>query len=87
MPIYEYRATIPGKCTLCKAVFEFRQNISDDPLMKCPKCGREVQRLISRSYVAVIDPLTQPETFKTYTEEQADSLGLEGGFAGDQIWE
>lgn len=87
MPIYEYRAKEPGTCTLCKSVFEVRQSITDDPFSRCPKCSRSVERLISKSHVAVVDSLSPEETFATHTEEQADRLGLEGGFSEDQIWE
>jgi len=27
------------------------------------------------------------ETFDTYAEEEADELGLEGGFAEDEVWD
>ena len=42
MPIYEY------ECPKCGA-FEHSQSIHDRPLHKCPKCRRNVQRLISAS--------------------------------------
>jgi len=41
MPIYEYRCENCGK-------FEHSQKITDQPLIRCPKCGGQVQRLISR---------------------------------------
>ena len=40
MPIYEYR------CERC-GVFEEIQRITDQPLERCPQCGRKVRRLIS----------------------------------------
>ncbi len=40
MPIYEYR------CAQC-GIFEEVQRITDQPLERCPKCRRKVQRLIS----------------------------------------
>ena len=40
MPIYEYR------CQRC-GVFEEIQRITDQPLERCPQCGRKVRRLIS----------------------------------------
>jgi hypothetical protein len=33
------------------------------------------------------ESLSQKETFATHTEEEADELGLEEGFAEDQIWD
>jgi putative FmdB family regulatory protein len=40
MPTYEY------ECTKCGHKFEASQNITDQPLNKCPKCGKKVKRLI-----------------------------------------
>lgn len=44
MPVYEYQ------CTACQHEFEREQRISEDPIKKCPKCGKQkVKRLISRT--------------------------------------
>jgi putative FmdB family regulatory protein len=44
MPVYEYQ------CSACKHEFEREQRISEDPIKKCPKCGKQkVKRLISRT--------------------------------------
>ena len=43
MPIYEYR------CKGCKKEFELLQKITDEPLATCPKCGKQVKRLISQT--------------------------------------
>lgn len=44
MPVYEYA------CGACGHEFEEWQKISDPPVKKCPKCGKQkVERLISRS--------------------------------------
>ncbi|MBT3182222.1 MAG: zinc ribbon domain-containing protein [Deltaproteobacteria bacterium] len=43
MPIYEYL------CKGCGEHFERFQKISDQPVSKCPKCGKEVERLISQT--------------------------------------
>ena len=43
MPIYEYH------CKTCKKDFEVLQKITDDPLAACPKCGKQVKRLISQT--------------------------------------
>jgi len=87
MPIYEYKAVGHTHCELCKDKFEVRQGINDEPLKKCPKCGSEVRRLISRSFLCLKDSLSQKETFGTHTEEEADKLRLEEGFAPDEIWD
>ncbi|GBE58277.1 zinc ribbon domain protein [bacterium BMS3Abin01] len=39
MPIYEYR------CLKCGHQFEKLQNISDDAVKRCEKCGEQVTRL------------------------------------------
>ncbi len=42
MPIYEY------KCKNCAHVFDVLQKMSDDPLSKCPECGRlDLRKLLS----------------------------------------
>ena len=41
MPTYDY------KCTQCGLIFEKLQNISDDPVTKCPECNGNVKRLLS----------------------------------------
>jgi putative FmdB family regulatory protein len=40
MPTYEY------ECKECGHCFEVFQAMSDQPIKKCPKCGKEVRRLI-----------------------------------------
>ena len=39
MPTYEY------ECRSCKYRFEEFQSITDQPIKKCPKCGKAVRRL------------------------------------------
>ena len=41
MPIYEYQ------CDACPERFEVKQSMKDDPLTACPRCGKQVRRLIS----------------------------------------
>ena len=41
MPIYEYQ------CTSCAYQFEQKQSIKDDPIKECPRCGKDVTKLIS----------------------------------------
>lgn len=44
MPVYEYQ------CSTCSHEFEREQRISEDPVKKCPKCGKlKARRLISRT--------------------------------------
>jgi putative FmdB family regulatory protein len=40
MPTYEY------DCKECSYNFEIFQSMSDEPLKICPKCGKEIRRLI-----------------------------------------
>ncbi|MFA6217373.1 MAG: FmdB family zinc ribbon protein [Candidatus Omnitrophota bacterium] len=40
MPTYEYECSQCGK-------FEQSQSMNDEPLKKCPKCGKKVKKLIS----------------------------------------
>jgi len=48
MPPYEYEATQPDQaCDRCRARFEVRQAIHDEPLAACPECGRPITRVIS----------------------------------------
>jgi putative FmdB family regulatory protein len=41
MPTYEY------ECKSCGYIFDVFQNMSDAPLKNCPKCGKDVRRLIN----------------------------------------
>ena len=43
MPFYEY------KCRVCEHWFDEFQEISDEPLKACPKCGGTLKQLISLS--------------------------------------
>ncbi len=47
MPIYEY------ECAKCKKVHEIWQKITEDPVSKCPDCGKKMERLISASGFAL----------------------------------
>ena len=40
MPTYEY------KCNNCEHDFEVFQKMSDEPVKICPKCGKDLRRLI-----------------------------------------
>ena len=41
MPTYEY------ECKSCRHSFDAFQSIKDEPLKTCPKCGKELRRLIN----------------------------------------
>ena len=41
MPTYEY------ECKKCGHSFDVFQSMKDDPLKTCPKCGKELRRLIN----------------------------------------
>jgi putative FmdB family regulatory protein len=41
MPTYEY------ECKKCGHRFEVFQSMSDEPIKKCPECGKQVRRLVS----------------------------------------
>ena len=48
MPTYEY------ECETCGKRFEKFQNMTDDPLEKCPKCGCRVHRLITAGGAVIV---------------------------------
>lgn len=48
MPTYEYL------CESCGCKFEKFQNMSDEPLSKCPECGGKVKRLISKDLGLIV---------------------------------
>ena len=85
MPIYEYKAVGKG-CEYCRSKFEVKQGINEEPLKDCPKCGAAVRRLISRPFISVVDPLSEKERLAKHAPEEAEELGLEGGFAEDRIY-
>lgn len=48
MPIREYRAGNPERrCQFCRNGFEQLEGLNQKPLLKCPQCGAELERLIS----------------------------------------
>ena len=49
MPTYDYLAKDPeAGCETCRTLFEITQSIKDEPLKKCPHCGKPIERQISR---------------------------------------
>jgi len=56
MPIYEYEPVDLNKsCNKCKYGFEFIQQINDEPLTQCPRCGHDVRKIISWCRAAVME--------------------------------
>jgi putative FmdB family regulatory protein len=57
MPIYEYQSGRPSEgCSMCREGFEYIQAVDEEPLSHCPKCGKDIKRIISRCHAAVSDP-------------------------------
>lgn len=46
MPLYVYEPNGDG-CDHCAEGFEVLQGVRDEPLTKCPECGRPCHRVIS----------------------------------------
>ena len=47
MPMYVYEAKDDAKsCGECRGGFEIRQSLNEEKLVKCPKCGAEIIRVI-----------------------------------------
>ena len=89
MPTYEY------ECKKCGHNFEAFQSMSDDPLKKCQKCGKEVRRLIfggagvifKGSGFYVTDKSGVSSAFKSSSDETkpSETVGkTEGGCGGCQ---
>jgi len=57
VPIYDYEHA--GRACNLGKVFEIEQSMKEDPLKKCPCCGRKVKRLISRVFIST--PTTDSE--------------------------
>jgi putative FmdB family regulatory protein len=85
MPFYDY------KCTACDHIFEEFQDINDNSLVECPKCGGVIKRLISNtSAQTILDAKELKEKIKQEArndiqdikngdwEKAADYLGEEG---------
>lgn len=78
MPIYEY------KCLKC-GHFEIEQPITDRALANCPKCGRPVKKLISRSTVIFkgsgfyVTDNRKPDYKEKLSGESADSRAKSSG--------
>jgi putative FmdB family regulatory protein len=66
MPIYEYQTMKSGKgCFRCERAFEIIQRLEEHPIRRCPECGAEVKKVISRCLgVVVRKPQEENRTVK-----------------------
>lgn len=72
MPTYEYQAVdLDGACERCRQPFEVRQSMRDEPLTRCPQCGRQVTRLISRCGIS-----TAPSTRSLLSDKNLKAKGF-----------
>jgi len=72
MPTYEYQAADPKTgCEQCRARFEVRQSMRDEPLKTCPQCGKPVVRLISACGIC-----TQPAPRSLLSDRNLKSKGF-----------
>jgi len=75
MPIYEYQ------CATCGHPLEAMQKISEEPLKKCPECGKDsLQKLISAAGFQLKGTGWYATDFRNKgkppeTKEKADSTG------------
>jgi putative FmdB family regulatory protein len=86
MPTYDYRCENCGK-------FEKMQKISEDALTICPKCGGEVERLISKNVGIVLkgsgfyktDNSQKDRARSINKERQIDNQALLDGDIGSYV--
>jgi putative FmdB family regulatory protein len=56
MPIYEYEAVNPKTaCPTCRGGFEMFQNLDENPIKACPKCGNRVKKVVSLCHAAIVE--------------------------------
>jgi putative FmdB family regulatory protein len=54
MPIYEYQAlSYLNSCSKCRDGFEVIQGPNESRFLKCPHCGKNVKKVISRCHSTV----------------------------------
>ena len=91
MPTYDY------ECDACQHAFEHFQKISDDPLKKCPECGKNKLRRLFGTGAAIVFKGSgfyqtdyRSESYKKgadadkKTSEKSDSSGGADGKSGKQ---
>ena len=67
MPTYAYQ------CKSCEHAFEVQQSFSDEPILKCPKCGQDVKKVFGNLGVS----------FKGSGFYRTDSASSSSGKSGD----
>ena len=72
MPLYEYQ------CTKCKHTFEKIRKFSDPPITECPKCGAQVEQLMSA-------PAIQFKGAGWYVNDYAKKSGSSGSKGGSDV--
>ena len=77
MPTYEY------ECKSCRYDFDAFQSIKDEPLKVCPKCGKELRRLIQGGTGIIFKGNGFYSTDKGKKTE-TDSAGKTEGTAGSK---
>ena|GEM_PF-1792978 len=87
MPIYEYRAAGEACCKLCRDRFEVRQRMNEEALKTCPECEARVMRLISLPFLVREESLDEDDLLDRYAREEADEMGMDEDFAGEDAWE
>jgi putative FmdB family regulatory protein len=75
MPTYGY------ECKECGHTFDFFQSMKDEPLKTCPKCGKELRRLINGGTGVIFKGNGFYATDKSAKSGKADSAP--DGKAGD----
>ncbi len=79
MPTYEYRARTDDGCEHCRERFEVQQSMKDEPLVKCPRCGAPVERMISLCAVSTAQSSKSMLSDKNLKQKGFTKLVNEGG--------
>ena len=84
MPIYEYRSTSECACDFCSTGFELLRKINEKPLVQCPKCGSEVERVLSAPSLAKPGMSLQPANLEShgFTQYRKSGKGVYEKTAG-----
>jgi putative FmdB family regulatory protein len=77
MPFYEYQ------CRACGTLTEVLQKVSDPPLRKCPKCGKnQMSKLISAPVFRLKGGGWYETDFKSDSDNKRNLVGREGTCEG-----